>query len=226
VLLAVHFALWIPSLRLTSVTASTALVTTTPVWTVVLDRLRGRPVPRRVVLGVAVAMAGVLAVTGVDAGRSTAALAGDALALAGGMAAAGYVLVGEHVRRTASTGVYTLLAYTTCAVALLPLCLALGVQLSGWATVTWVELLVLTVSAQLLGHTVLNVALPAVGATPLSLAILLEVPGAALVAWVWLGQVPPLAVVPGAALVLAGLVLVVRSRPASRAAPAEADVPG
>ncbi len=32
--LAVHFALWVPSLRLTSVAASTALVTTTPLWTV------------------------------------------------------------------------------------------------------------------------------------------------------------------------------------------------
>jgi drug/metabolite transporter (DMT)-like permease len=222
-LLAAHFALWIPSLRLTSVTASTALVTTTPVWTVVLDRLRGVPVSRPVIVGVGIAMAGVLVITGADAGRSPAALAGDALALAGGMAAAGYVVVGEGVRRTASTGVYTLVAYTTCALALLPLCLVFGVPLAGWGLRTWVELAVLTVAAQLLGHTVLNAALPRVGATPLTLAILLEVPGAALVAWVWLGQVPPLAVVPGAALVLAGLVVVVRAR---RPSPATADVPG
>ena len=36
--------------------------------------------------------------------------------------------------------------------------------------------------------------------------MLLEVPGASLVAWAWLGQVPPLAVLPGTVLVLAGLV--------------------
>jgi drug/metabolite transporter (DMT)-like permease len=47
------------------------------------------------------------------------------------------------------------------------------------------------------------------------LAILLETPGAALVAWVWLGQRPPVLILPGAALVLAGIALVVLSRRAN-----------
>ncbi len=208
-LLAVHFALWIPSLRLTSVTASTALVATTPVWTLALRRLRGRRAPAGTVAGVAVALAGVLAVTGVDAGHGGRALAGDALALGGGVASAAYVLVGERVRRGVSTPVYTVLAYGGCAVLLGVACALAGVPLGGWGVRTWVELGVLTLSAQLLGHTLLNAALPAVGATPLALAILLEVPGAALVAWAWLGTPPPWTVVPGAAAVLAGLGLVV-----------------
>jgi drug/metabolite transporter (DMT)-like permease len=213
-LLAVHFGLWLPSLRLTSVTASTALVTTAPVWTVVIGRLRGVPVPAAAWAGVALALVGVAAMTGIDAGGGGRGLAGDLLALAGGMAAAGYVLVGERVRRTTSTAVYTLIAYGSCALLLLPLCLAVGTPLAGWGLRTWTELAVLTLAAQLLGHTLLNGALPAVGATPLSLAILLEVPGAAVVAWVWLGTPPPWTVVPAAALVLAGLVVVVRARPA------------
>ncbi len=211
-LLAVHFALWIPSLRLTSITASTALVATTPIWTVALERLRGVRAGPGVLAGVALAVVGVLVVTGVDAGRSGRALAGDVLAVAGGMASAGYVLVGEGVRRSASTAAYTLLAYGSCALLLLPLCLVTGQRLLGYDARTWVELAVLAICAQILGHTMLNMALPVVGATPLSLAILLEVPGAALVAWVWLNQVPPLSVVPGVAAVLGGLVLVVRSR--------------
>jgi drug/metabolite transporter (DMT)-like permease len=224
VLLAVHFGLWLPSLRLTSVTAATALVATTPVWTVALDRLRGVPVPPQVLLGVALALGGVLAVTGADAGRSWSALAGDALAVGGGMAGAGYVVVGERARATASTPVYTSIAYGTCAAVLVPVCLVAGASLAGYDTRTWVELLVLTAAAQLLGHTALNAALPAVGATPLSLAILLEVPGAALVAWAWLGQVPPVSVVPGAVLVLAGLVVVVRSRRAEGTRPVDVEL--
>jgi len=51
--------------------------------------------------------------------------------------------------------------------------------------------------------------------TPMALAILLEVPGASLVAWAWLGRVPPPAVLPGTALMLLGLIVVVRSRNAS-----------
>ena len=221
--LALHFALWIPSLRLTSVTASTALVTTTPVWVVLLERLRGRRVPVAVVGGVALALAGVLVVTGVDATASPRALLGDLLALLGGMAAAGYVVAGEAVRRHVSTATYTTLAYGSCTVLLVAVCVAFGVPLAGFDARTWLLLLVLAVCAQLLGHTLLNLALPAAGATTITLCLLLEVPGASLVAWVWLGQAPPLAVLPGAVLVLLGLALVVRAQ--RSASPAAAVTP-
>ena len=216
VALTVHFALWIPSLRLTSVTAATALVCTTPVFLVAYDRLRGTHVPRAVVAGVAVSFAGVLVITGVDAGNSASALLGDLMALAGGAAAAAYMVAGAAARETVSTASYTLVAYGSCAVLLGVACLVFDVPLSGYEARTWVELVVLTIAAQLLGHTVLNRALKTAGTTTVGLAILLEVPGAALVAWAWLGQVPPLAVFPGAALVIAGLALVVRARATSR----------
>jgi drug/metabolite transporter (DMT)-like permease len=212
VLLALHFGTWIPSLRLTGVATSTALVTTSPLWIVLLRRLRGEREPRAVVLGSLLAVAGVLVITGVDVGGSGRALAGDLLALAGGAAGAAYTMVGEHARRTTATSAYTLLVYAVCAAALLPVCLAGGVSLAGWDATAWAQLLLLTVVAQLLGHTAFNAAVPVIGATALSLAILLEVPGATIVAWVWLGQVPPAATVPGLLAVLGGLALVVRSR--------------
>ena len=212
VMLAVHFSLWLPSLRLTTVTAATALVATTPIWTVLAERLSGRRVPGLVVLGVAVAMAGILVITGVDAGRSGRALLGDLLALGGGAAAAGYVLAGERAQRDVSAGGYAVVAYAGCAVLMVPTCLLGGVPLAGFAAATWFQIAVITVAAQLVGHSTINASLPVLGATPVSLALLLEVPGASLVAWAWLGQVPPLAVVPGTALVLAGLVLVLRGR--------------
>ena len=215
--LALHFGLWIPSLRLTTVTASTALVTTTPLFTVALMRVRGLPVPRGVLAGVLLALVGVVIITGVDATGSADALRGDLMALAGGAAAAGYIGAGESVRRTVGTASYTLIAYTTCALVLLPVCLVTGTPLWGFSARSWVEIAVLTLTAQLLGHTLLNRALRSAGATTVSLAVLLEVPGATVVAWVWLGQVPPPAVLPGAALVLAGLAVVVRTQAAGRA---------
>jgi drug/metabolite transporter (DMT)-like permease len=213
VLLAIHFAAWFSGLRLTTVTASTALVCTTPIWTVTFDLVRRIPVPRSVLAGVLLAIAGVLAITGVDAARSGRALAGDLLSLIGAMAMAGYVALGDRVMRSASTAVYTLLAYGACAVVLLPACLLTGTRLVGFSTRTWAELAVVTVGAQLLGHTLLNAALPQVGVTPLALAILLEVPGASLVAWLWLGKAPPLSVLPGTLLMLLGLVTVITTHP-------------
>jgi drug/metabolite transporter (DMT)-like permease len=163
----------------------------------------------------------VLAITGVDAARSSDAVLGDALALVGAMAGAGYVVVGDRVMRTASTPVYTLFAYAVCAAVLLPAALLTGTQLIGFSERTWIELAVVTVGAQVLGHTLLNAALPQVGVTPVALALLLEIPGASLVAWAWLGQIPPASVLPGTVLMLLGLVIVVRSRrPADELVPA------
>jgi drug/metabolite transporter (DMT)-like permease len=212
VALAAHFGLWIPSLRLTSVTASTALVATTPLWTLALDWARGNRPRAGVLAGVGLAMVGVLLITGVDAGGSGRHLLGDALALAGGIAAAFYTVLGSAVRRTTSTATYTAVAYSACAVTLLPVCLLAGQPLVGFDARTWAELVALTLSAQVLGHTFLNRALRTAGATTVALAILLEVPGAALLAWAFWGQQPPVATVPGALLVLAGLAVVVRAR--------------
>ncbi len=214
--LALHFGLWVPSLRMTSVTASTALVATTPLWTLAIEALRGRRPRRGVVVGAVCAFAGVLAITGFDASSSRQALVGDALALAGGVAAAVYTLLGSSVRRTTSTATYTAVAYSVCAVLLLPVSLVAGQPLVGYSARTWLELAALTLSAQLLGHSLLNRALRVAGATTVALAILLEVPGASLLAWAFWGQQPPVATVPGALLVLAGLAVVVRSRTSDR----------
>lgn len=210
--LALHFGLWIPSLRLTSITASTALATTTPLWTLLLERVQGVRPGRAVLGGVLLSVAGVLLITGVDATASRQALLGDALALAGGAAGAGYAVLGSSVRRTTSTATYTAIAYSVCALTLLPVCLLTGQQLVGFSARTWLGLLALTLTAQLLGHSLLNRALRVLGATPVALVILLEVPGAALLAWAFWGQQPPLATLPGAALVLLGLGVVLRGR--------------
>ncbi|MFF2657853.1 DMT family transporter [Kitasatospora sp. NPDC058032] len=211
VLLAAHFALWMPSLRMTSVASATALVTTTPLWTIVLMRLLGVRAPRMVWLGTAVAFAGVLVLTGVDLSLSPRALAGDALALAAGLAAAGYLLLGAEVRRTVSTTAYTLVCYAATAVVLLAVCLVAGTPLSGWPAGAWWQIVLLMVTAQLLGHSLSNRVVRTLGPSVTSTAILLETPGAALIAALWLGQWPPAAAYPAVLLILAGLVLVARA---------------
>ncbi|MFI9361104.1 DMT family transporter [Kitasatospora sp. NPDC053057] len=209
-LLAVHFALWMPSLRMTSVASATALVTTTPLWTILLMRLFGVRAPRMVWLGTVVAFAGVLVLTGVDLSMSPRALLGDALALAAGLAAAGYMLLGAEVRKTVSTTAYTLVCYTTTAVGLLAICLVTGTRLSGWSAGAWWQIVLLMVTAQLLGHSLSNRVVLGLGPSITSTAILLETPGAALIAALWLGQWPPAAAYPAVVLILLGLVLVAR----------------
>jgi len=212
VFLAVHFGLWLPSLHLTSVAASTALCTTTPLWTTLALRLGGHRAPALTWAGVGVAFSGVLVLTGFDLTVSTRALTGDLMALAAGMAAAGYFLLGSTVRRTVSTTAYTTVCYTTTAVALLIACLVSGQALGGYRAEDWWKIVALTVAAQFIGHSLSNRVVAGLGPSLVSTAILLETPGAALIAALWLGQVPSVAVYPAMALILTGLVLVIRAQ--------------
>lgn len=217
--LAVHFATWVPAVTLTTVTAATALVAVQPVWNALIAQVSGHRLGARAWTGIVVAVAGALLLTGLGIGGDPRALLGNVLALVGGMAAAVYVALGARARAELGTAAYSLSAYGVTAVLLLGVCLVGGVPVLGFDARTWGMLLALTVLAQLFGHTLLNRAVGTVGPVVVALVILLEVPTASVIAALWLGQVPPPAALPAAALVLVGVALVVTSRPMGRERP-------
>ncbi|HSK27456.1 MAG TPA: EamA family transporter [Jiangellales bacterium] len=218
--LAAHFATWVPSVTLTTVASAVALGSTAPVWNALIARAQGQAVPGRAWAGISLSLLGVLLLTGIDVTVSRQALLGDLLALAGGFFAAVYVALGGEVRRTVSTGTYSALCYLVCSAVLLPVCLVAGAALGGYDARTWVLLVALTVTAQLLGHTLFNAVVGRVGPLVVALAVLLEAPGAAVIAALWLGQVPPAAALPAALLVVLGVALVVTARAPEAAEPA------
>ncbi|MGH9085995.1 MAG: DMT family transporter [Acidimicrobiales bacterium] len=210
-LLAAHFATWVPSLSFTSVASSVALVATQPVWAAIIARWRGEEVARGTWVGIGLAVAGAVVLTGVDLSISGRALFGDLLALLGGMLAAAYVTVGADVRRTVSTTGYALACYATAAGALLVVCLVARQSLWGYDAETWWAIAGLVVGAQLLGHTLVNRVLQSITPTIVSVAILFEILGATLIARLAFDETPPAGAWPAAVLIAAGVVVVVRS---------------
>lgn len=207
--LAVHFGTWVPSVKLTSVATAAALVATQPVWQGLIAQAQGRRLSRSGWAGIGLAVCGAALATGADLSTSGTAVAGDLLALAGGVAAAVYTALGERARVRLSTTTYTTICYSVCAAALLAVCLIGGIRLAGYDPRSWAAILALVAGAQLLGHSMFNYALHRVSATTVSVLILLEVPAAAVLAWAWLGQVPRTASLPGLALVVAGVAVVI-----------------
>jgi drug/metabolite transporter (DMT)-like permease len=219
--LAAHFAAWLPSLSMTTVAASIALVTTTPIWTTLAARVAGVRLPGAVWWGLVLAVVGAALIAGVDITVSWEAVAGDGLALLAAVAAGGYVLAGARARQRLATSAYTVVCYSTCAAVLAVAALVVGVPLAGFSARDWWLIAAITFVAQLLGHTLLNLVLSTVGPTVVSLAVLLEVPGSLIVALVLLDQAPPLLALPGMAAVVVGVGLVIRaSRPVTLVEPA------
>jgi len=223
VLLALHFGTWVPSLTFTSVASATALVSTQPIWAALLARRNGAQINSRAWMGIAVAVCGAVVITGVDVSTSARALGGDGLALAGGVFAAGYMTAGGTVRQRVGTVTYTAVCYTTTAVVLVLACAIGGKALAGYPAGAWWRLVAVTAGAQFLGHSLFNRVLRTVSPTMVSMAILFEVPGAALIAALWLHQTPHAAAIPGLALLVAGvgLVLMARNRAVAPSVPVE-----
>lgn len=211
VLLGLHFAFWVPSVKLTSIAAATSLVATQVVWAAVFAKLAGHRVPRAQAIGIAVALIGVVLLTGIDVSLSPAAITGDLFALIGAMAAAAYMHNGQKVRSLLPLSAFTAVVYTTAALTLLVICLALTVPIVGFSAHAWQLIAAVTLFAQFGGHTLFNRALRSFSATAVSIAILFQIPGGTLLGWVILGQAPKAALLPAAALIAVGVALVIRA---------------
>ena len=119
VALAAHFGTWIPSLRLTTVALSTAMISTQPVWTALLARIAGVRPARAVWWGIAVSVAGVLLLTGFGGSVTGSSWIGMGLALVAAFLAAVYVAFGERLRKSTDLGSYTTVVYGVAGLCLL-----------------------------------------------------------------------------------------------------------
>lgn len=220
VCLGLHFAFWFASLRLIPVAQSTLLVTTAPLWAGLAGRflLRQR-LPPFFWPGLLVAAVGIGLIT--QTGRSEpgstfvggmSALAGDGLAVLGAIAVAAYLLLVQDLQAEYGTGRIVAWTYSFAALSLWPLTLflpggaVLPPSLSGWLSVFGMALV-----PQLIGHTALNWSLRWFPAGVVSAATLLEPVFAGALAWLLLHEPLTALQIVGAAILLLGVGLTLRS---------------
>jgi drug/metabolite transporter (DMT)-like permease len=204
--LAVHFATWMASLQYASVAISTLLVCTTPVWTELATVARRRRVDPWAAASVAGALGGVAIVVGAPDRTNTPL--GIALALAGALAIAAYLLL---VR--ASDARYDTLAVTARTYAIAAAVLGVATVLArerlpaGDELRAWGGIVAMALVSQLFGHTALNSAVRVLSATFVSTMTLLEpVIAAVLAAWLF-GERLGVTTGVGALVILAAIAL-------------------
>ncbi len=203
--LAVHFSLWISSVKLTSVANSVVLVTTHPLFVAAISALLLKEYsPRYALLGGLVAGIGVLVMFAGD--LSTGGLLGDAMAFCGAIAAGTYIVAGRSERRKLPTGTYCVVVYAFTTAFLLPGAF-LESRLVPAANLDWLLFLAMAAVPGIMGHTFYNYALGHVSAFVVSTSLLGEPVLSSLLAALLFAQVPPAPSLLGIPLVLAGIVL-------------------
>ena len=215
VVLAVHFVGFFLAMRLTSVTAGTAIVATQPIFAAFFVKLTGGHIPAKAWFGMLISFAGVLLVTGFDLHLDRRSFIGDIAALLSGALAAAYMLIGSRAQQTLATTSYTTICYFVCALTALPMAIFSGYEVVHFVAREWWVLLGLILGAQILGHTMFNLTLKRVSPAVVSMIVFFEVPVAALLSLIFkIGKQPTLTIIPGVILILAGCIFVVlRTRP-------------
>lgn len=210
--LAVHFALWISSLRYTSVATSVVLVTASPIFIAIASRfLFGQRLQRHTIFGIAISLIGAALISYGNWRLGANPLLGSLLAFAAALAVSGYLLIGQRLRRDLGVLSYASLVYTSAGVVLLLATFLMRYPLSGFSSTTYLMLVLLAVVPQLIGHSSLNWALRFVPATLVAVAVLGEPVGATVWAFLILGEVPVVTEIVGGILVLGGIFMALRN---------------
>ena len=211
VLYGVHFGTWVSSLTMTSVASSVTLVTATPLLLAILSIATRRDRPSRWHwISIGLALAGLSLIGWADLSLSREALIGDALAFAGALAMAFYLLIARSLGKDLDVLAFGGLAAASGALSLLAAALIAGVPiaLASHDSLLWIALAALI--PQLIGHTLLTWSLRHATPTAVGIATVGEPVGATLLAWVWLDErVTPL-IATGCAITLAAVLLSLR----------------
>jgi len=210
-LLSLHFALWITSLKYTSVASSVVLVTTHPIFVGVggLLFLKER-LGLNLILGIALSVLGSGLIGYGDMALSREALMGDGLALLGAIAASGYLLVGRKMRKDQELFSYIFPVYSTAGLILILLSLIFRQSFFGYSASTYFYLFLLALVPQLIGHTTFNWALKYLPVSMVAVAILGEPIGSTLLAYFVLGEGLTIRKVIGGMSILSGILIALR----------------
>lgn len=206
IFLALHFASWISSIKYTSITSSTVLVNTQPVFVVLGSYLIYREKSSlRSILSILAAIAGSVVISLGDSSMGSNVLYGDFLAVVGALTVAAYMLIGRYARRNLSVTGYTFIVYATCTLTLVAMSIATSTPLTGYPARELAIFLALAVVCTLLGHSIFNWGLGHVKSTFVSTAILGEPVLATIFAIILLGELPTPARLIGGIIVIGGI---------------------
>ncbi len=202
-------AVWHWSIVLTSVANSTLLANLAPIfvalaaWLLFRQRLRGK-----FMLGLAIAVTGMILLIGGDFRLQGKELIGDALGVVTAMFYAGYQLTVTKLRARVATSTIMAWSGLVTAIVLLPVALLSGEQMLPVSGMGWIKLAGLALISQVAGQSLIAYAMAQLPATFSSVGLLFQPVMATLFAWLLLGEAVSALQFAGGITVLIGIRMV------------------
>lgn len=186
--LALHFALWFGSLKLTTVASSTIILALQPIIALIGGMILFKErTTASALLTMGIAVVGAVMVGWGDFGLSKSAIIGDILSFLSVIAVVGYLLIGQSAVKKVSHWIYSFCVFGFAAVALVLYNVVTSVQLTGYDAKEW-GIFVLLAVVPTISHLINNWLLNYVNATTISMSILGEPVGATILAVIILGE--------------------------------------
>ncbi|NLS02344.1 DMT family transporter [Rhizobium sp. P32RR-XVIII] len=207
-ILSLDLAAWHLSITMTSVANATLLANLAPVFVTVIGFLFFRAVVTRLfVLGLALALAGVIILKGGPAALGNGDLRGDGVAIVAAMFYAGYILSIGRLRSRFDTIRIMLWSTASAAVCVFPLAFFFEDQILPATAYGWAVVFGLAFISHAGGQVAIAYALAYLPAAFSSLTLLLQPVVAAILAWALLNEaIGPMQAI-GGAVVLAGIMV-------------------
>lgn len=188
-MLALHFLLWMGSLKFTSVASSTMIMALEPVF-IMLGAyvLYKEKSSASAMLGLAIAIFGVAFIGWGDIGLSSDNVKGDLLSIGGTAAVAAHMLLGQKLVAHMPSYLYSLIVFLSASASFAVYNLLAGIPFFGYPPKEWGIFLLLAIVPTVFGHILFNWLLQYASATTVSMSILGEPVGASLLAYLLLGE--------------------------------------
>ncbi|SDZ38403.1 Permease of the drug/metabolite transporter (DMT) superfamily [Evansella caseinilytica] len=189
VFLALHFALWFGSLKLTTVASSTLILSLQPIVALIGGYvIYKESVGMLTLIPIGIAMTGVALVGWGDfAFGSMSAMIGNLLSFLSVIAVVGYLFIGQSKVKAMAHWIYSFCVFLFAGIALTIYNLIAGIPIGGYEMREWGVFFLLAVFPTI-AHVIFNHLLNYVNTTTISMSILGEPVGATILAILLLGE--------------------------------------
>jgi len=213
VVLGLHFAFWITSLFYTTISNSTILVATQPMFVLLMEAfiLRDK-IPARSIIGMIVTVLGMIVISHGDFDLERKYIIGDILSLIGAVCAGIYLFIGRQLRSKLDNLGYIFPVYSIAALTLLIISVLYRENMTDYPAKSWALFFLLALIPTVLGHSLYNWLLKFVPAHKVATTILGEPIGATILAIIFFGQIPGWWTIVGGIFILSGIFIVLSGK--------------